>query len=70
MILSWTYLVHTCSLQEPLLLLDVSTLERPVLHFAVSTPQGLELQLDLSVQQEPLLLLDVSTLQGLSYTWT
>jgi hypothetical protein len=38
--------------QEPLLLLDVSTLQWPELH------------LDVSGQQEPLLLLDVSTLQG------
>jgi hypothetical protein len=71
-------------LQEPVLLLDMSapqgselhlrlvycTLQKPVLHLVVSTPQRPELHLDLSGQQEPVLLLDLSTPRGLSCTWT
>ncbi len=40
----------------------MSALRRPVLHLDISTPQGTEVQLDLSEQQEPLLLLGFSTL--------
>jgi hypothetical protein len=47
------------------LLLDVSTLQRPVLNLDVYTQQGPELHLDMSGQQEPVLLLDMSTPQGL-----
>jgi hypothetical protein len=60
-----------------LLQLDVSTLQRPVLHLGVSTPQGLfctlmnlfgqqepELRLDVSTQQRLVLLLVLSTPQG------
>ncbi len=41
--------------------LDRSTLQRPVLHLEVSTPQGPEQHLDVSGQ--PLLLLDLYSLQ-------
>ncbi len=44
--------------EKPVLLLEVSTLQMPVLVY-VSTPQGPELHLDMSVLQRPELLLDV-----------
>jgi hypothetical protein len=40
------------------------TLQRPVLHLAVSTQQGPELHLDLSTLQRPVLQLDMSTPEG------
>ena len=51
--------------QRPVLLLDMSTLQRAVLHLHmdVSTPQRPELHLDLSTLQRPALLLEVFTLQ-------
>ncbi len=46
--------------------LDVSTtLQRPLLHLDVSTPQGPELHLDVSTPQRPLLHLEVSVQQSL-----
>ncbi len=72
--------------QRPVLLLDMSTLQRAVLHLHLdmSTPQRPELHLDLSTLQRPALLLEVdlstlqravqllevSTLRGLSCLWT
>ncbi len=62
--------------QEPLPLLDISSLKESELHLDVSAQQeplplldvstlkGSELHLDVSAQQEPLPLLDVSTLKG------
>jgi len=44
-------------------LLDVSTLQRPVLILELSTPQGPELHLDVSTIQMPVLLLGVFTPQ-------
>ncbi len=44
-----------------LLHLDVSTLQMPLLHPAVSTPQGPEQHLDLYEHKEPMVTLDVST---------
>ena len=51
--------------QDPVLLLDVSTLQGPDLHLDVYTQQGPGLHLEMSRQHEPVLLLDVSTPQGL-----
>jgi hypothetical protein len=50
--------------------MDVSTVQRPLLHLDVSTPLEPELHLNLSGLNEPLLLQDASTLKGLSCTWT
>jgi hypothetical protein len=51
--------------EEPVLHLDVSTLQRPVLApGCVLTPQGTELHLAMSGQQEPVLLLSMSKPQG------
>ena len=52
------------SLQGPELHLDVSGQQEPVLLLNVSTLQRPELHLDVSGQQEPVLLLDVSGQQG------
>ena len=51
--------------QRPVLLLDMSTLQRAVLHLHmdVSTPQRPELHLDLSTLQRAALLLEMFTLQ-------
>ncbi len=48
--------------QSPVLLLDMSTLQRAVLHLHMA-PQRPELHLDLSTLQRPALLLEVFTLQ-------
>jgi hypothetical protein len=53
--------------QEPLILLNKSTLQRPVgpvLHLEVSSPQGTDLQLDVSTLHRHVLLLEMSTPQG------
>ncbi len=51
--------------------LNVSAaLQRPVLLLDVSTPQGLELHLNVSAQQRLVLLLKVSTPMGPSCIWT
>ncbi len=44
-------LLEVSTPQGPELHLDVSTLQRPVLHLEVSTPQPLKLHLDLSTLQ-------------------
>jgi hypothetical protein len=52
---------HYIIQEEPLLHLDVSKLQRPVLILQVSTSQGPELHLDVSTIERLVLLLDVST---------
>ncbi len=52
-------------LQESVPLLDVSTLQRPVLNLDEYKQQGPELHLDMSGHKEPVLLLDMSTPQRL-----
>jgi hypothetical protein len=51
--------------EKPVLPLDVSTLQRPLLLLEVFTPQGPELHLDVSTLQRPVLHLDMSKPQGL-----
>ncbi len=60
-------LLEVPSPKGPDLHLDVSALQRNVLHGQVSKPQGTELHLDVSTIQRPVLLLNVSrvTPQGL-----
>ncbi len=61
---SWRGLHSTPQGPELHLHLDVSTLQRHVLHWEVSTPQGPELHLDVSTLQRLVLLLELSTSQG------
>jgi hypothetical protein len=50
--------------QRPEMHLDVPGQQEPMLLLDMSTPQGPDLHLDGFGQQEPMLLLNVSTLQG------
>jgi len=56
-------IIDVSTLQRPVLLLGLSTLQRRVLHLDVSTLQRHVLHIDVSTLQRPMLNLDVSTLQ-------
>jgi len=56
-------IIDVPTLQRPVLLLGLSTLQRRVLHLDVSTLQRHVLHIDVSTLQKPVLNLDVSTLQ-------
>jgi hypothetical protein len=56
-------IIDVSTLQRPVLLLGLSTLQRRVLHLDVSTLQRHVLHIDVSTLQKPVLNLDVSPLQ-------
>jgi hypothetical protein len=56
-------IIDLSTLQRPVLLLGLSTLQRRVLHLDVSTLQRHVVHIDVSTLQRPVLNLDVSTLQ-------
>ena len=56
-------IIDVSTLQRPVLFLGLSTLQRRVLHLDVSTLQRHVLHIDVSTLQRPVLNLDVSTLQ-------
>ncbi len=59
-------IIDVSTLQRPVLLLGLSTLQRRVLHLGGSTLQRHVLHIDVSTIQRPVLNLDVSTLESAS----